>query len=201
MTNNSDIKLTRAECNPLQNYEYEAHELAAMMPMIKGDEFENLKIDIRKRGILFPIKLYGGRPDETQGALRILDGRNRYTAGKAVGLKFTAAHFEEFKGTYAEAEAFVISANFTRRQLTNAQKQELIIKMIQKCPNASNRAIARMLSLPGHSTVAAARDRLKNPPEKKEFEAFKKTWDRLPDDTRSAFVEEFQSDIREMLKG
>ena len=39
-------------------------------------------------------------------------------------LKLTPAHFKEFTGTLAEAEAFVISANLHRRQLNNKQKQE-----------------------------------------------------------------------------
>src|SRR5262245_9672974 len=57
-----------------------AHELADLLPMIDGVNFENLKGDIAKNGILEPILLFEGR---------ILDGRNRYRAAKAVGHDFT----------------------------------------------------------------------------------------------------------------
>jgi hypothetical protein len=53
-----------------------AHELADLLPMIDGVNFENLKADIAKNGILEPILLFEGR---------ILDGRNRYRAAKALG--------------------------------------------------------------------------------------------------------------------
>ena len=50
-----------------------AHELADLLPMIDDVNFENLKADIAKNGILEPILIFEGR---------ILDGRNRYRAGK-----------------------------------------------------------------------------------------------------------------------
>lgn len=51
-----------------------------------------------------------------------------------------------------------------------------------------------------HSTVGAVREKLKNPPELVKFNAWKKTWDELPDDQRLAFVKDFSADIREMLE-
>jgi hypothetical protein len=172
---------------------YEAHSLANVFPMIKGTEFENLKADISKQGILQPITLY----DDGSGP-KIIDGRNRYAAGKATGYKFTAANFREFKGTLADAEAFVISTNVHRRHLTNAQKQDFIKTLIEKYPDYSNRQIARICQL-SHATVGQVREKLSNPPELKKFEDFKKTFDELPDYQRRAFVKEFEADIREML--
>ncbi len=52
-----------------------AHELANLLPMIDGNRFAELREDIRKNGVLEPIKLFEGR---------ILDGRNRYKAGREV---------------------------------------------------------------------------------------------------------------------
>ena len=101
-----------------------AHELSDLLPMIDDANFANLKADIAKNGILEPILIFEGR---------ILDGRNRYRAGKEVG-RLTPAKFKMFEGTYAEAEAYVFSTNFLRRQMTNAQKQEVIRKMIEKYP-------------------------------------------------------------------
>jgi ParB-like chromosome segregation protein Spo0J len=178
---------------PLAMANYVPHPLANLFPMIKGTEFDNLKADIAKQGILQPITLY----DDGSG-LKILDGRNRFAAGKAVGYKFTAANFKEFKGTPAEAEAFVISTNVHRRHLTNSQKQEFIRTLIEKYPGSSNRQIARICQQ-SHVTVGQVRERLLNPPELKKFEEFKTTFDELPDDQRRAFVKEFEADLRELL--
>jgi hypothetical protein len=98
--------------------------------MIDENNFAKLKADIAKQGILEPIVLFEGR---------ILDGRNRYKAANACGLKFTTANFKTFDGSYAEAEAFVFSTNFLRRQMTNAQKQAVIRALIEKYPADSNR--------------------------------------------------------------
>ena len=167
------------------------HELANLLPMIEGSKFGELKEDIRKNGILEPIKIFEGR---------ILDGRNRYKAGREVGYKFTANDFEIFEGTYMEAEAYVFSTNFLRRQLTNAQKNDVIKTMIEKYPNESNRQIARRCGLNSHSQVANVREKLRSPtPEQKKFADFCKTWDALPEYQREIFIKEFAPDIRELL--
>jgi ParB-like chromosome segregation protein Spo0J len=177
----------------------EAHPLATLLPMIVGPEFEQLKADIGKQGILVKIKLYGGKPDGTTGPLRILDGRNRFKAASEAGVKLTADHFETFQGTYAEAEAYVLSTNFHRRHLTNAQKQEVILALIEKYPKQSARQIGRICGL-SHTAVNAVKEKLKNPPELVKFNEWKKTWDELPDGQRVSFVKEFAADIREMLE-
>ena len=183
------IQTMSAAPMPAPTYDYDAHPLAATFPMIEGTAFEELKADIRNHGILEPIKLYLGM---------ILDGRNRYAAAKAVGHQFTAKDFKEWNGTLAEAEAWVISTNFHRRQLTTAQKQEVIQKMIGKNPNLGDREIARLCGV-SHSTVGAARERLTSSPEVRRYEQFKRDWTKLSDDQSSAFVREFASDLRFLL--
>jgi len=168
-----------------------AHELANLLPMIEGSKFAELREDIRKNGILEPIKLFEGR---------ILDGRNRYKAGREVGYKFGPKDFEVFAGSYAEAEAHVFSTNFLRRQLTNAQKNEIIKTMIEKYPRESNRQIARRCGLNSHTQVAAVKEKMRSPtPEQKKFAEFCETWDALPEYQREAFIKEFAPDIRELL--
>jgi hypothetical protein len=174
---------------PAPTYDYDAHPLAATFPMIEGTAFEELKADIRNHGILEPIKLYQGM---------ILDGRNRYAAAKAVAHQFTAKDFKEWIGTIEEAEAWVISTNFHRRQLTTAQKQEVIQKMIGKNPKLGDREIARLCGV-SHSTVGAARERLSSSPEVRRYEQFKRDWTKLSDEQSSAFVREFASDLRFLL--
>jgi hypothetical protein len=167
-------------------YDFDAHPLAATFPMIEGTALEELKADIRNHGILEPIRIFQGM---------ILDGRNRYFAGKAVGHEFTAKDFKDWNGTLAEAEAWVISTNFHRRQLTNAQKQEVIQKMISKNPKLGDREVARLCGV-SHSTVRVARERLASTPEVRRYEQFKRDWTKLSDQQSSAFVKEFASDLR-----
>jgi ParB-like chromosome segregation protein Spo0J len=166
-----------------------AHELADLLPMIDDANFENLKADIAKNGILEPILIFEGR---------ILDGRNRYRAGKEVG-RLTPAKFKMFEGSYAEAEAYVFSTNFLRRQMTAAQKQDVICKMLDKYPNESIRQIAKRCGT-SHSYVQKIKDKLNEPtPEQKEFTEFCKTWDALSELRRAEFVKSFAPDIRDLL--
>jgi hypothetical protein len=166
------------------------HELANLLPMIDGAAFENLKADIAKNGILEPIILFEGQ---------ILDGRNRYRAGRELGV-LGRANFKVFDGSYAEAEAFVFSTNFLRRQMTNAQKQDVIRKMIEKYPEDSNRQIARRCGITSHASVGVVREKMSAPsPEQRQFGEFCKTWDSLSELRREEFVRLFAPDIRELL--
>ena len=126
MSNIENLKLPAAPKLEATRYEtLLAHELANLLPMIEGKAFEDLKADISKRGILEPITLFEGR---------ILDGRNRYKAAREVGLKFAAENFKLFEGDYASAEAWVISTQFLRRQLTGKQRNEFIAGDDQAVP-------------------------------------------------------------------
>lgn len=181
------VKLPPA--SKLEVYDYVAHPLAALMPMMDDDAFANFKADIAKRGIEHPMTTYQGL---------LLDGRNRYRAAKELGLKLTQANFKEFAGTPAQAEAFVISANLHRRQLNNKQKQEFAQKMITKYPQESDRALSRLSSL-SKTTIAAARAALANSPEKRKFDTAVKAWDGLSDQQQVEFVLMFHRDIRDIL--
>jgi hypothetical protein len=163
-----------------------AHPLANMFPMIEGSAFEELKRDISAQGILEPIRLYQGM---------ILDGRNRYAAGKACGHDFTVDDFVQWEGTLAEAEAWVISTNMHRRQLTTKQKQEVIEGMLRKYPTLSDREIARQIGV-SNSTVGAARDRLVNSPEVRRYENFKREWKRFSDAECMTFVRDHLVDMK-----
>ena len=168
----------------------EAHPLANMFPMIEGQAFEDLKADIRRQGILVAITLYQGK---------ILDGRNRYAAAKAIGFTFTKDNFTQFEGSVEEAELWVISTNMLRRQLTAKQKQEMVADRVRKSPKMSNRQIAKLLAV-SHTMVADARERIFNPPAVKEFSKFKDTCENLSDDHRLAFVKEFAVDIADLQR-
>src|SRR6516225_8904372 len=141
------LNLTKSEPDFLS---FIAHPLANMFPMIEGNAFDELKRDIAAQGILEPIRLYQGM---------ILDGRNRYAAAKECGHDFSVDDFVQWEGTLADAEAWVISTNLHRRQLTTKQKQDLIMDMVKRNPGLSDREIARQIGV-SNSTVGAACDRL-----------------------------------------
>ena len=168
---------------------YIAHPLANMFPMIEGNAFEELKRDIAAQGILEPIRLYQGM---------ILDGRNRYAAAKACGHDFSVDDFVQWEGTLADAEAWVISTNMHRRQLTTKQKQEVIEGMLRKYPTLSDREIARQIGV-SNSTVGAARDRLVNSPEVRRYENFKKEWKKFSDAECMTFIRDNLADVKYLV--
>ncbi len=167
------------------------------MPMIKAEDFEKLKADIRKHGLQVKIKLYQGK---------ILDGRNRYKALKALAdegeITLTSTLFEEFVGTLDQAESFVISTNLQRRQMTAKDKKEVVVKMMDKYPDASNRKIADICGV-AHSFVGKIKDELAEPERKRNeaFEGFCKQFDDETDEFRAKFVKRFSADIREIIAG
>ena len=168
-----------------------ASEHANNMPMIEGKGRDDLRKDIAEKGILTKIVLFQGR---------ILDGRNRYSCGKEIGYQFSAKDFEDFTGSNEEAEAYVISTNFLRRQLSNAQKNEVIRTMLLKYPHETVREIAKRCGLQSHSTVAYVKQKMKEPSkEEVRYKNFCNTWEALPDTDRSAFVKEFGRDLRGLL--
>ncbi|MGB8900940.1 MAG: DNA N-6-adenine-methyltransferase [Methylocella sp.] len=86
------------------------HPLAALFPLLEGDEFNALVADIRAYGLRQRIVLFEDM---------ILDGRNRYAACIEAGIE---PRFEVFNGTYADALAFVVSLNLARRHLNESQR-------------------------------------------------------------------------------
>ena len=57
----------------MKKEEIEFHETASIFPLMEGKEFDDLKEDIKKNGLLEPILLYKEQ---------IIDGRNRFRACK-----------------------------------------------------------------------------------------------------------------------
>jgi hypothetical protein len=162
-----------------------AHPLADMFPMIEGPAFETLKASIATNGIRDPIDLFEGK---------ILDGRNRYKAGKEGGHRFTPANFAEFKGTLAAAEQYVIDKNVHRRQLSDDDKKALVRLMFTKHPTKGDRQIARLCGV-SHSFVG----KLRQPAGDPTFDKFARDWDNLSDQQREKFAAQFSTDLRELM--
>src|SRR5262249_4495304 len=115
-------------------------------------------------GLREPIVLYEGM---------ILDGRNRYRACREAGHVFVERDFKSLPASLAnaaDAEAFVSSVNFHRRHMDTKAKRAFIAHKINRHPDISDRAIAKLASV-DHKTVASVRRELRNRVEKlvKEF--------------------------------
>jgi ParB-like chromosome segregation protein Spo0J len=171
----------------MTTFDYQFHPYSEMFPLIEGDEFDGLVLSVEKHGLLEPIILLEGK---------ILDGRNRYRAAKEVGHKFMPENFKQFEGS--DPKGFVLDRNIHRRHLTTAQKQELIKRLLQDNPSASDRQIAKMLGV-NHRTVAASRERMR-PKGDIELESFKAKWKAFTLSQRRNFVEAHKDELRLLLR-
>lgn len=90
--------------------ERQYHPVANLFPLLSGEEFESLRDDIAEHGLRDPICLH------TDGS--IVDGRNRYRACLAAGVK---PDFYTFDGTDEELLPYVLSLNLHRRHLNPTQ--------------------------------------------------------------------------------
>lgn len=95
------------------------HPFSEIFPWIEGAAFEEFKEDIRVNGVREPIVFYEGQ---------ILDGRNRYTAARALGIEYPRTEYEG-----DDPLAFVISVNLKRRHLTESQRA-MVAARLAKMP-------------------------------------------------------------------
>ena len=93
----------------------EIHPAAKEFPQLKGKEFEELKEDIRLRGLVKPLIKKGNV---------LLDGRNRLRACQDLGIE---PEFEEYLGE--DAVGLIISCNIHRRHLTDDQRAATLAKL------------------------------------------------------------------------
>lgn len=91
------------------------HPLAEIFPLMEGAEFDELVGSIKANGLRHPIVLL----DE-----KILDGRNRYRACEAAGIRPTTEPF-----TGRDPVAFVIDENVHRRHLNESQRGMVAAKL------------------------------------------------------------------------
>jgi N6-adenosine-specific RNA methylase IME4 len=94
-----------------------AHPFADLLPPMTEAEYVELRESIRANGQREPITLYRGL---------ILDGRNRARACGEIRRKVAT---KPFKGTDAEALAYVLDLNVKRRHLTEGQKAMLAVEI------------------------------------------------------------------------
>ncbi len=122
---------------------YAPHEIANIFPLMSGNEFRDLKADIKENGLLEPIWMYEDR---------ILDGRNRFRACQEVGV---TPDIREYTGD--NPLGFVISLNLNRRHLNEAARASVAAK-IANLPHGG--AEYRTANLQNETTRAEAAEML-----------------------------------------
>ena len=118
-------------------------------------DLKKLADDIAANGIQNKVKIQwrnGGRV--------LLDGRSRLDAlemnGGTIDLDDTSIF--EIVAEIIDPVAYIIGANILRRHLTDKQRQNLLIKLIARTPEKSDRRIGKEIGV-DHKTVAKARAR------------------------------------------
>ena len=96
------------------NYKY--HKYANIFPLIEGNEFEELKKDIKQNGLIESVVLYQDQ---------ILDGRNRYRACIDTGV---TPNFTKYMGD--SPIEYVVSLNLKRRHLTASQRAVIALDVL-----------------------------------------------------------------------
>lgn len=121
-----------------------------VMPNLTGEEYAELKEDIRQRGVMVPIEF------DEQG--NVLDGHHRLKVCDELGIKeyprvIRAGLTEEEKRLHAR------KLNMARRHLTREQRRDLINEQLKETPEKSDRQIAAGLGV-HHTTVTTQRAKM-----------------------------------------
>lgn len=122
----------------------EFHPAADIFPLIEGQDFENLKADIAANGQRESIKLF---------ANKILDGRNRYLACKALDRE----PVYEVLPINTDPIPFVVSLNLHRRHLTD-QQRKMVAGKIANMNHGGDRTKSQSCDLVSQSKAAALLD-------------------------------------------
>lgn len=107
----------------------ESHPAADLFPLLSETELDELATDIQKNGLLQPVLMYQGQ---------VLDGRNRILACEKVGIEPGRVEY-----TGDDPVGVVVSLNIRRRNLTRAQKRDLIAKLLKMQPEKPDLTIAK----------------------------------------------------------
>jgi hypothetical protein len=135
---------------------------AELLPRMSDSDLKELGADIAVNGQHTPIVLLLA----DDGTETLLDGVNRLDAMARAGIEVVkdgAFNHDRVLHQHIRANTdpyrFVLSVNLYRRHLTNEQKTELIAKLFELQPAASDRMIASMTGT-SHPTVAKVRSEM-----------------------------------------
>lgn len=98
----------------------EPHPFADLLPLMRAGEFADLKESIELDGLQNPVILFQDK---------ILDGRNRCTACRELGMWVPAM---EYTGTEDQALQYVLSSNQHRRDLDPSQRAVVAVDLLPR---------------------------------------------------------------------
>jgi hypothetical protein len=148
------------------------HPAAEAFPRLSEFELRELGQDIKQNGLRVPIAY---RFTEESNVYEVLAGISRLDAMETAGIAFrlvfggdgelsiTVDGFEFFERYIAQPQRinsdpyeFVISTNIHRRHLDAERRQSLLIELIARTPEKSDRQLGKKLGV-DHKTIAKAR--------------------------------------------
>jgi hypothetical protein len=132
------------------------HKAADLFAAMSREELRELGDDIAKYGLRTPVILWSNSDDD-EPYEALLDGRSRLDAAEQAGLLSVDDHGElrlrHPSGDYVpilksysrddDPYAIVLACNLLRRHLKPEERQGLLIKLIARRPEWSNRQIAK----------------------------------------------------------
>jgi protein gp37/ParB-like chromosome segregation protein Spo0J len=129
--------------------EFEVHPFADAFPLIDGDEFDQLVMDVKKNGLREPIVL-------NHDGTVLIDGRNRYRACEAAG---SDQVYERLGAHYTEPMILdlIVSKNLARRQLNPGQKAMAALEYEERYKEAIKSEEAKRKASAGGPGAAAKR--------------------------------------------
>lgn len=104
--------MSTSNAYPKPGAKLEDHPISQIFPIMGPEDRAALETSIKEHGQREPIMLLEGK---------ILDGRNRFEACRAIGIEPTF-EFYNYRVHGASPTAYVMDRNFTRRHLTTGQK-------------------------------------------------------------------------------
>jgi ParB-like chromosome segregation protein Spo0J len=121
-----------------------------LLPPLSDEEFAALKADIKKeKGVLVPISV-----DEDNV---IIDGHHRWRACKELGIDVPTRMHSPLDP--AEKEDLALALNLNRRNLSQAQKRDVIAAVLRQHPKRSARQTAAAVGV-DHKTVISVQKEL-----------------------------------------
>jgi ParB-like chromosome segregation protein Spo0J len=145
------------------------HPAAELFPAMAEAELDDLATDIARYGLQTPIVVWSAADDDEPHEA-LLDGRNRLDAAARAGLlgvhpngklyiRHPSGDYVPIPKSYSREDdpyAVVISANIRRRHLSTKERQDLLISLIARKPELSDRQIAKTLGVDS-KTIGTAR--------------------------------------------